>query len=682
MKSHTGLGKGESGLVLIWALILMAIGMILLVPVLELAGTSLRAAQIHETKTLGFYAADAGLQDAMSRIRLVDNMEGFDLPEIPGDQVSYTLQEEINGRQVDVTIENLWLLGGIESEENGTMPHQELVVTQSTSGIGGTSAGYKIEVSYDGSAGNLKVQRVAVWLPAGFSYVAGSASGITTDEPTQEPYRGGIGLMWEFQPAVNFEDLPAPGAGGGFTPGTEYPAVRELNFDFEPATNPVGSFAWIRTNRADVYLSWDTECGSYRVDVTAIDPDTGELSTAQAYVGKGIGVDDVAPVYGDYRVLGESLMLDTDHDASGIRDTLLDYSTVCIKKHAVFNDRELPDDAQVEMAYLYWSAWWEQYEADTKAAFLVTSAAPQIPQMDLLSATVNSSDTTIPVRDHSDFPDTGVLVIEDELVQYTSKDTHPSWGDFVNCIRGYEGTTPVSHSIYTPVVLRVAGKDTPAVITASTWWILENKPGSYAYSCRADITSLLSEMSAGGDGSSHYVTVGGFGGVTDDAWSYAGWSLIVIYSSESEDAHQLYLYDDFLYADEDTSHTIDITGFQAPSSWEDSAGRLTYFVGEGDECYTGDSVEVNDLYLSDGDNPTNNVMNGKSSGLGGGLIDGVDVDTFDVSAYINPGDTSAEIRLSTGIDSWNLCYIILSFRSEVAENWLPRSVGVVTCSYD
>jgi hypothetical protein len=75
-------------------------------------------------------------------------------------------------------------------------------------------------------------------------------------------------------------------------------------------------------------------------------------------------------------------------------------------------------------------------------------------------------------------------------------------------------------------------------------------------------------------------------------------------------------------------------------------------------------------------------MNGKSSGLGGGLIDGVDIDTFDVSDYILPGDTSAWVELSTGIDSWNLCYIMLSFRSEVAEDWQPRSVGIVTVDYE
>ncbi len=70
MKRHTGFGKGESGQALVWALILMAIGIVLLVPVLSLAGTSLRAAQIHEAKTLEFYAVDAGIQDALNRIRL------------------------------------------------------------------------------------------------------------------------------------------------------------------------------------------------------------------------------------------------------------------------------------------------------------------------------------------------------------------------------------------------------------------------------------------------------------------------------------------------------------------------------------------------------------------------------------------------------------------------------------
>jgi hypothetical protein len=47
--------------------------------------------------------------------------------------------------------------------------------------------------------------------------------------------------------------------------------------------------------------------------------------------------------------------------------------------------------------------------------------------------------------------------------------------------------------------------------------------------------------------------------------------------------------------------------------------------------------------------------------------DGVDVDTFYItwaSNLLQAGATSAEIDLPTLDDSWNLVYIILSFRSE------------------
>jgi hypothetical protein len=47
---------------------------------------------------------------------------------------------------------------------------------------------------------------------------------------------------------------------------------------------------------------------------------------------------------------------------------------------------------------------------------------------------------------------------------------------------------------------------------------------------------------------------------------------------------------------------------------------------------------------------------------------GTDIDTFHVTwgdGLLQPGDTSAQIDLLTETDSWNLVYIILSFRSDV-----------------
>jgi hypothetical protein len=179
-------------------------------------------------------------------------------------------------------------------------------------------------------------------------------------------------------------------------------------------------------------------------------------------------------------------------------------------------------------------------------------------------------------------------------------------------------------------------------------------------------------------------------GTVGDEWSYAAWSLIIIYASPSEKAHNLYLYDDFRYvdnyADNFPDHYLEfpIEGFQSPP---ETRGALTCFIGEGDNCYEGDYIQLQEQHDADwhyqygGVNPQDNVWNGMSSGLGGEFIDGVDIDTFDVSNYLTQGDTWAKLHLDTGIDSWNLIYIILSLRTEPSHYSGLYPTGIVTYSF-
>lgn len=595
MKKGVRVGKRESGHVLVVALIVLALGSITIGPLLSFMQTGMRACGIHEEKVCEFYALEAGLEDAINRIWLGDRIGSFQPPESPGDTVDYSLVNSVNGYQVDVEIEHVWPLEGLESDANGTALPQGLTVVGWADIDEGTGT-YTIEVCYDDASGDLMVDRVAAWLPAGFSYVQGSASGIadgivTDVDPTMEDFRGGTKLCWDMDPEVNFEDLE-----GGFEGGTEYPIKRVLTFEFTPTDEmPKGVIPWVRTTSADVYSSWDAEYATYKISVTARNIITGKQGTTEAYVAKGRPYDrHITQIQGDYRAIGNSLMIDRrPYSRTGVRDTLLSESSATIEKHTDFSDLDLPADAQIEIANLYWSAWWHTDAADTNVTFELDDGTPE--------------------------------------------------------------TTNVAADKYT---------------------VLPNKPGSWAYSCSADVTSLVTEISDGGDNDSFTITVGGVDGDTRDDWSYAGWSLVLIYSSPSEDAHQLYLYDDFLFGDEWSTNTLQIEGFQSP---EDSTGRLTCFVGEGDECWVGDYIEVNGTRLSDPINPEDNVWNGKSNGLGGEFIDGVDIDTFDVSAYISPGDTSATVELGTGVDSWNMVYAILSFRSDVtAEEWDPYPMCIIT----
>jgi hypothetical protein len=178
-------------------------------------------------------------------------------------------------------------------------------------------------------------------------------------------------------------------------------------------------------------------------------------------------------------------------------------------------------------------------------------------------------------------------------------------------------------------------------------------------------------------------TVGYLEGITNDdindSGSFAGWSLIVIYSNSAEYISEhpeepvrlLYLYDDFRRVNQSSppsypsilSLSSTIGGFLAPENFH---GRMTCFVGEGDpgSPYIGDSVKCNGLLLPrspDGVNPQNDVWNSRSSGLAGVSIDGVDIDTFDVSDCIDDGASSATLEFFTGQDGWALVYIFLSF---------------------
>jgi len=184
-------------------------------------------------------------------------------------------------------------------------------------------------------------------------------------------------------------------------------------------------------------------------------------------------------------------------------------------------------------------------------------------------------------------------------------------------------------------------------------------------------------------------------GQPHDEWAYANWSLIIIYTSANTQGHQLYLFDKFIYSDQNTQNGVDvdfdsdgqpggtISGFIVPQpiAGEVNAARITCYVGEGDVWYGGDYLAINGTKLWDGTTTTNapnsisnpdNVFN--STSMEFSTYDGIDIDTLGIdppngkyitwdSGILHAGDTSAHIDMETHTDSWNLVYMILSFRS-------------------
>jgi hypothetical protein len=132
---------------------------------------------------------------------------------------------------------------------------------------------YEVEVTYDGSTGNIWVDRVGVWLPGtpvGFSYAGPTWGDFTTDDPSdQVGVASGTALIWDLSPRVR---LPV----GVTTTKYHY-------FNFLPVGQlPKGSFAWIRTTRMDVYLAWSGSVYKYEITSTATDSATGKQTEITA----------------------------------------------------------------------------------------------------------------------------------------------------------------------------------------------------------------------------------------------------------------------------------------------------------------------------------------------------------------------------------------------------------------
>jgi hypothetical protein len=903
------------------------------------------------------------------------------LPEDVAGTWEYSI-EDVNGKQVDIAVESLWLLDGLEDPSHGTTPHAELVVVgqmlevPSTALSGDIDAGaltipvlstddfptasaddpsvirigdeliqytaktattftvpadgrgynntvavghnqndgvtseeviYHVDITYDGSKGPLKIKKIGVWMPAGFSYVPGSSNMYTvlddmissatldidvdtdapyngtdrfpdsgviaiehelisydskktdefedcdrgqygttavahgsgtlvTAEPNQVPHHGGTALEWYFGDPesssgwIYFEDLPnvVSGFGGASPPTGEFPTKRALTFSFSPAGEPNGIFSWIRTIHNDIYLSWDTGSGVYKITSTATDSETGTHTTLDSYVGTSQLTDRVSSVYGDARAIGNSLMRDTIPDPNHIKDARNDP----FESTAEIDD--IPGDATVEAAYLYWSAY-KRYPDDIgdvttltpaqlqalaeqvdEATFItdigesritadrvqvqrrwlggpqgwvysafkdVTAYLKPEPSADITftpiggppeSVDINwvSGDAEVKITADGANPDDMVLdrdpftvepgdttskidVPEDDSpMVLTSGSTAGTYDATVKCTKGSvevdgviitKSGTPdeTDVSLDTPAAalpqititrltttatvditatdipaggdIDVAGVDTlydtgdsvthtmlgslpdtsPDTLTGTTY---ENY--SVFISCTNGVVEVTynagSDTVVLGAPGSHVTngdyTVGYLEGITDqdigNSGSYAGWSLIVIYSSPTEEAHQLFLYDTLNRIDQSLPPSLSlvstVTGFIAPDDFE---GRMTCFVGEGDEGYTGDSIKVNEYLLPrpgdpyDGVNPQDDVWNSLSSGLAGESIDGIDIDTFDVSDLIDEGDTSATLKFYTGQDGWALIYVFLSFKTVPTEESGSFPVGILSFGY-
>ncbi|MBA7674943.1 hypothetical protein ES703_83171 [subsurface metagenome] len=177
-------------MVLVIVLVMMAMGSLLMVPLLNYVSTSLKTGGMIEEKIKGLYAAEVGVEDALWKIK-------NDTP--PDFPCSYNITG-INGLSVDIEIDEADTIAG---EPVGVGQHEEWLIATANVTYDAGNYTYTMSVTnneYGPSV--IMIAKILIELPPGVDYVPSTSSDLTEPrdaEPTAISGSSATGItpVWE-----------------------------------------------------------------------------------------------------------------------------------------------------------------------------------------------------------------------------------------------------------------------------------------------------------------------------------------------------------------------------------------------------------------------------------------------------------------------------------------------------
>jgi len=197
------LRANERGLILPLVLILLAVGMLTIVPFVSYMYSGSMASNISHTRLVNEYAAGAGAEDAIWRLTYE---EGFK-ESIGGENPMTSYSTTVNGTSVNITV------AGMEYEEPVIVQPEPswrwgMVVYKTVDPdfialpmSGPVTVDYTITIDNDASLFiTYFISQIKDLLPLDTTYITGSASGLTTSDPAITVVNGQQELLWTFNP--------------------------------------------------------------------------------------------------------------------------------------------------------------------------------------------------------------------------------------------------------------------------------------------------------------------------------------------------------------------------------------------------------------------------------------------------------------------------------------------------
>lgn len=252
--------KRQDGVALPSVLALFAIGSLLIVPSINYVATNLNAGMMAEEEFKGILAADAGVEDALWKIK---NDTPASLP------YSYQITD-INGLSVDITIDEVDTLASVEVGD--TKEHAEWLVVEPLVTYDAGIYSYTLSVN-NTEEGNIWINTILIDFPPGVEYESGTTvSEILTGNITVSGSpTTGITIVWT-------DDLAS------YKIGKYETKYHYFQLSGPPGIEGIEGHGFLETTRQDMGTVWVSEEIPYSITAQAKDASEEVVITIRAGV--------------------------------------------------------------------------------------------------------------------------------------------------------------------------------------------------------------------------------------------------------------------------------------------------------------------------------------------------------------------------------------------------------------
>lgn len=198
-----------------------------------------------------------------------------------------------------------------------------------------------------------------------------------------------------------------------------------------------------------------------------------------------------------------------------------------------------------------------------------------------------------------------------------------------------------------------------------TDFILENGNGNYTLS-ELDVTPFLSETA-----------------YCNNRTNFAGWAIVIVYSNENLPLNQLNVYDGLQGVSQQQQNlTLNLSSLNVI---DDVGSKIGFIAWEGDAnlptspSFT-EALKINGSVLSNALNPPNNAFNGTNSFTGMSNLYNMDLDVYNIQDYIQIGDESVEIQLTSQQDFVMISTVVTKLNSQLPDATISIDNVALECN--